>query len=84
MKALRIVLAAVLAFITGAGLGIAYDAAPAHAATLPAVQASNATDAYSACYHAYALDDIAAYFDCVNAATAYFYGRGHHSRYYNV
>jgi hypothetical protein len=86
MKALRLLLAAVLAFIAGAGLGIAYDASPAHADS--SVTASNASDAYAACYLAYglgaAVPDIPTYIDCVNAATAYFYGRGHHSRFFNA
>lgn len=81
MKALRIILAGVLAFGAGAGLGIAYDA-PAHADS--SVTASNPTDAYRACYLAYAETDVPTYFDCVNAATAYFYGPGHHSRFFNV
>lgn len=86
MKALRLILAAVLAFVVGSAIGIAYDAAPAHADS--SVIASNPSDAYTACYLAYgqgaAVPDIPTYIDCVNAATAYFYGRGHHTSYYNA
>lgn len=60
---------------------------PAHAATalaLPTVKAATLTDAFHACFDAYADADSAVYFDCVNAAYAHFQGRGHHSRFWNI
>lgn len=70
--------------IAAAAIAAAIAIAPA-SSSLPSVSAESLTDAYVACYLAYAdhgRTDI--YIDCVNAADLYFEGRGHHSRMYNV
>ena len=90
-RALRFILALVLAFTLGSAVGIAYDGTAAHAddsaLSLPSVESATLPDALSACYHAYGTGsdtpNAFVYADCVNAAYAHFYGPGHHSRLWN-
>lgn len=91
-RALRFLLACVLAFTAGSALGVAYDGTAAHAddsaVSLPSVESQTLPDALSACFHAYGIGsdtpDAFVYADCVNAAYAHFLGRGWHSKLWNV
>lgn len=89
MKALALSVAAVLAFGAGSAVGVLYDAPRASAAVnLPSVASSTLPDALSACAHAYGASsdtaDAFAFTDCTNAAYAYFYGPGWHSKLWNA
>jgi hypothetical protein len=66
----------------------AHAAAGDDAAADYGVSADNYSDAVKGCVSEYGaggrVPDAFTYVDCVNAAAAYFYGAGHHTRYWNV